>query len=460
MDRDRQDATGSDIVRRARNFATERYARIGQRQRRTDSPYQLHLKAVARIVQSVGARPEVVAAAWLHDVVEDTPATFGDIEAAFGPDVARLVAEVTTVSRPSDGNRATRRALDRVHLAAASAEGKTVKLADLLDTCRDLGREDPRSARAYLAEAALLLPVLADGEPTLYRRARILVHEKTTALGRAEPDASEDAVSIESEGARSPQPLRFSRHRIERLFSRLFTVKDIAEPLRSFDAGHASSEAAATLEAQKLEVAGVRENGVVVGYVRRIDLAAGACRDHLRRFAADQVMPADASLSDAIQVLTRHNHAFVSAFDAIAGTVSRADIQKPIVRMWLFGMITLLEMDLAKRIRTRWPDGSWTAHVPPARLAKAKALFEERQRRGQAGELLDCLQLPDKAQVLLDEPEELAAFGLDTRSNARRVLKDLESLRNNLAHAQDIVTQDWPQVARMTRRVEVLDDEG
>ncbi|RXM22001.1 bifunctional (p)ppGpp synthetase/guanosine-3',5'-bis(diphosphate) 3'-pyrophosphohydrolase, partial [Citrobacter sp. AAK_AS5] len=90
---------------------------------------------VATIVASVTDDPEMIAAAWLHDIVEDTPASFLDLEKEFGPRVAELVGELTDVSRPSDGNRATRKSIDRAHLAGASARGKTVKLADLLDNC-------------------------------------------------------------------------------------------------------------------------------------------------------------------------------------------------------------------------------------------------------------------------------------------------------------------------------------
>jgi hypothetical protein len=122
--------------------------------------------------------------------------------------------------------------------------------------------------------------------------------------------------------------------------------------------------------------------------------------------------------------------------------------------MWLFGIITLVEMDLAARIRTRWPDGGWTGLLSAGRLDKAQALLLERRRRGQHPDLLDCLQLSDKAMVLMEDAEQLAAFGFTTKGAAQRVLKDLESLRNNLAHAQDIVTHDWPQIARLASRVE------
>ena len=65
------------------------------------------------------------AAAWLHDVVEDTPATFEELEREFGPEVTRLVRELTEVSRsPSDGNRAARKAIDRRPTTPAPLPGR------------------------------------------------------------------------------------------------------------------------------------------------------------------------------------------------------------------------------------------------------------------------------------------------------------------------------------------------
>jgi hypothetical protein len=87
-------------------------------------------------------------------------------------------------------------------------------------------------------------------------------------------------------------------------------------------------------------------------------------------------------------------------------------------------------------------------------LDKAQKLLAERRRRGQHVDLADCLQLSDKAQILMEDEQQRLAFGLPTKGAAKRVIKDLESLRNNLAHAQDIVTHDWPQIARLAQRIE------
>jgi hypothetical protein len=79
---------------------------------------------------------------------------------------------------------------------------------------------------------------------------------------------------------------------------------------------------------------------------------------------------------------------------------------------------------------------------------------DERRRRGQECQLLDCVQFSDVAQILLDEPQALRAFGFESKAAAKRVIKEFESLRNNLAHAQDIITYDWAQIARMAQTIE------
>jgi hypothetical protein len=113
-------------------------------------------------------------------------------------------------------------------------------------------------------------------------------------------------------------------------------------------------------------------------------------------------------------------------------------------------------MDLTEYIKTRWADGTWQEALPPSRLDKAVALLEERRRRGQHPELIDCLQLSDKARVLTRDPAEVELLGFQSTGAAKRAFKDLESLRNNLAHSQDIVSHDWAQIVRISRRLEEL----
>ena len=154
-----------ELVERAREYAINAHKRIDHRRKYTQHPYSVHLGTVAKLVSSVTDDPEIIAAAWLHDVVEDTPATLYDIEVEFGKGVAALVEDLTDVSKPSDGNRAIRKAIDRQHLAQASPNAKTVKLADLIDNCQDICKNDKRFARVFLEEMDPLLNVLQEGDP-------------------------------------------------------------------------------------------------------------------------------------------------------------------------------------------------------------------------------------------------------------------------------------------------------
>lgn len=163
---------GFDVVRKAQVYAMAAHAAVGQRRKYTGEPYIVHPAEVASIVAQVpGATPDMVAAAWLHDVIEDTGCTFTDVHMAFGIDIATMVNWLTDVSRPEDGNRARRKAIDREHTAQAPAEVQTIKLADLISNSRSIMQHDPEFARVYLEEKRLLLEVLTRGDAGLHAEA-------------------------------------------------------------------------------------------------------------------------------------------------------------------------------------------------------------------------------------------------------------------------------------------------
>jgi (p)ppGpp synthase/HD superfamily hydrolase len=156
---------------------------------------------VAALVRSVTDDKKLIAAAYLHDVVEDVPfdalckvgATFGItrtsfpdnlrdaslqlMEDLFGRDIALLVEQLSDVSKLEDGNRKTRKAIDREHLKNASPEAKTVKLADLIDNAVDIVDNDIDFAIVYYKEKDLLLPFLKEGNEQLWARAHKLVQD-------------------------------------------------------------------------------------------------------------------------------------------------------------------------------------------------------------------------------------------------------------------------------------------
>ncbi len=155
----------------AKEYATRAHAAVERVRKYTGEPYISHPSAVVELVRSVSHTPEMIAAAWLHDVVEDTGVELDDIEYHFGPQIAALVEQLTDVSQPENGNRAARKAIDREHTAKASPEAKTIKLADLIDNSKTIIDRAPNFAKVYLIEKGRLLTVLREGDPVLWRMA-------------------------------------------------------------------------------------------------------------------------------------------------------------------------------------------------------------------------------------------------------------------------------------------------
>ena len=85
-----------DLIERAFVCADEQHAGVC---RRSGEPYICHPLAVARLLVDLGMDSESIAAALLHDVVEDTPITIEEVEDRFGPDVALLVDGVTKLTK-------------------------------------------------------------------------------------------------------------------------------------------------------------------------------------------------------------------------------------------------------------------------------------------------------------------------------------------------------------------------
>jgi len=163
-----------ELVEKARLFAIGAHKAIAHRRKYTGECYTTHLEDVAELVAQHGGSEAMIAAAWLHDVVEDTAVTIEDVETVFGGEVAALVGWLTAVSKPEDGNRKARKAMDRAHLAQAPAEAQTIKYCDLISNTSSIVARDPGFAKVYLQEKAALLDVMTKGQPDLYKRARAI----------------------------------------------------------------------------------------------------------------------------------------------------------------------------------------------------------------------------------------------------------------------------------------------
>jgi GTP diphosphokinase / guanosine-3',5'-bis(diphosphate) 3'-diphosphatase len=163
-------ARSTRLLARAYRFAAERHA---HQRRKGDAgePYVNHLVEVADLVAQAtsGRDPNLVAAAVLHDVIEDTPTSLEEVAAAFGADVAELVAEATDDKTLP---KAERKRLQIVHAASRSPRAKLLKLADKTSNLRAMASSPPgdwsaERRRDYIAWARAVVDGLRGASPEL-----------------------------------------------------------------------------------------------------------------------------------------------------------------------------------------------------------------------------------------------------------------------------------------------------
>jgi len=162
--------SGLALLLEALAFAAHKH----RRQRRKDrhaSPYINHPIALATLLAAEGRvrDPEILAAALLHDTIEDTRTTFEELQAAFGGRVATTVLEVTDNKRL---RKHTRKRLQIEHAAGLSRSAKLVKLADKICNLRDLRHRPPvgwdrRRRREYFDWAKQVVDGLRGVHPRL-----------------------------------------------------------------------------------------------------------------------------------------------------------------------------------------------------------------------------------------------------------------------------------------------------
>lgn len=151
----------SEIVTLAKEFATNKH--FGQKRKYYEADYIVHPRRVAIIVTTVGMPNHVIAAAWLHDTIEDTNTTYEDLYQIFGKRVADLVWELTSPSKQHPQlSREDRKAMDREHISRCSEHARIVKLADRIDNVESLMKPDAPLGFVfkYLAESQQLAKVL------------------------------------------------------------------------------------------------------------------------------------------------------------------------------------------------------------------------------------------------------------------------------------------------------------
>ncbi len=244
---------------------------------------------------------------------------------------------------------------------------------------------------------------------------------------------------------------------LKRIFIDNVTAKTIYEPLLCCPADSIAEEAKNALKLREFDVAGVKETegGEVIGYVITEELMEGEVKEYLKNIDPELLISDSTPIADIFTALTNRDFSLVLYGNHIVGIITKADVNKPPVRIYLFGIISLFEMHLNSWINHFYPGDSWEHEVSEKRIKDAHDIYEIRKGNNQDLSLLECLQFCDKRDLLAKSEDFRKNFDI-SRKKFEPFVKRVEIIRNELAHSQNSIISniEWPVFVETVSRLE------
>jgi (p)ppGpp synthase/HD superfamily hydrolase len=168
------------VLEQIRDFADKAHGE--QKRKYTPERYIVHPVRVMQLCTRYTGELPLLAAALLHDVLEDTPVTKKELlqflltimKEEEAKTTTKLVDELTDVYTKTAyprWNRRKRKAKESARIRNTSGESQTVKYADIIDNCKEIVEHDPDFAGVFLWECKSLLQVMNNGDAALRQEA-------------------------------------------------------------------------------------------------------------------------------------------------------------------------------------------------------------------------------------------------------------------------------------------------
>ncbi len=204
--------------------------------RKSGAPYITHPLAVAILLADIGMDTTTLVAALLHDTVEDTGLTIGEVKAEFGAEVAVLVDGVTKLDGSRWGDHAEAETFRKMILAASiDLRVLVIKIADRVHNLRTLGHHAKREKRERIARASMELLVPFAQRLGLYEYQREMedlafaalapqAHERVLELVRLTEASRKDALGAVASAMRAELAAAGLRAQVEARSRHLYSI--------------------------------------------------------------------------------------------------------------------------------------------------------------------------------------------------------------------------------------------
>lgn len=243
-----------------------------------------------------------------------------------------------------------------------------------------------------------------------------------------------------------------SYHSLKSLYEENITVKSIAQELEFCSKDDSAISIRSKMEEKHFDTLAVEDEGEIVGYIDRHGLDEGKIMDYMKVFSPRELVSDSTPLIQLLHIFKKTNRVFVLENNSINKLITHADLQKPPIRMLIFGYITLLEMRLSDIILHRFGGESWYPMISEDRLHKANQLYERRVEKNEEINLIECLQISDKFDIIHKDEELRAFFQIPSKSKGKKDANAIRKLRDKISHANELgLDMSWIEIIEVVQ---------
>lgn len=199
----------------------------------------------------------------------------------------------------------------------------------------------------------------------------------------------------------------------------------------------------------------INDEGVIVGQIERKDLNQGLVSEYVKNVEEEQKIDENTSLVDLLKILDTSKFKYVTRNNQIVGIITRSDLNKPIPRTYLFGVVSLVELHINYWINYYYPNDIWLQSLNESRQRKVREIIELRRGSSDYLALVECAQLCDKKKILRNTPDFLTKFNF-SKTSFKKFLEKLEIVRNEIAHSQSSIIErlSWEHITHTIAKAE------
>lgn len=229
---------------------------------------------------------------------------------------------------------------------------------------------------------------------------------------------------------------------LKKIFIDSVTTKNICEPLLSCEMDMGAADIRERLSERDFDSAGViDENKKVVGYVLTNELGDGIISDYVKKIERDSVISDSTPIPVLINELSRNECLYVNFGRDILFIVTKADLNKPPIRIFIFGMVSLFEIHLNYWVGKHYKDNKVIKDIiGKVRFNKAYNFYKNAKLNNENEDvsLVGYLQLGDKKKLLCSSNKFCDDFDL-SKKKMKGIIELTEKVRNNIAHSQSSI---------------------